>query len=60
MKKNNKSKEPTDLLSGNLDHIVVSDKFKHNNEVFYWLPKKWNCYTIMHYLTSNEWVYKVF
>ena len=34
MKKKNKSKEPTDLLSGNLDHIVVSDKCKHNNEGF--------------------------
>ena len=29
-----KSKEPVDLLSVNLDHIVVSDKFKHNNEGF--------------------------
>ena len=29
-----KSKEPIDLLSVNVDQIVVSDKFKHNNEVF--------------------------
>ena len=29
-----KSKEPIDLLSVNVDHIVVSDKFKHNNEGF--------------------------
>ena len=29
-----KSKEPVDLLSVNLDHIVVSDKFKHNSEGF--------------------------
>ena len=29
-----KSKEPIDLLSVNLDQIVVSTKFKHNNEVF--------------------------
>ena len=29
-----KSKEPIDLLSVNLDQIVVSNKFKHNNKVF--------------------------
>ena len=29
-----KSKEPIDLLSVNIDQIVVSDKFKHNNEGF--------------------------
>ena len=29
-----KSKEPIDLLSVNLDQIVVSNKFKHNNEGF--------------------------
>ena len=29
-----KSKEPIDLLSVDLDQIVVSDKFKHNNESF--------------------------
>ena len=29
-----KSKEPIDLLSVNVDHIVVFEKFKHNNEVF--------------------------
>ena len=29
-----KSKEPMDLLSVNLDQIIVSDKFKHNNEGF--------------------------
>ena len=28
---NKKSKEPIDLLSVNVDHIFVSDKFKHNN-----------------------------
>ena len=27
-----KSKEPTDLMSVNVDQIVVSDKFKHKNE----------------------------
>ena len=29
-----KSKKPIDLMSVNVDQIVVSDKFKHNNEVF--------------------------
>ena len=29
-----KSKEPIDLLSVNVDHIVVSDKFEHNSEGF--------------------------
>ena len=29
-----KSKEPIDLMSVNVDQIVVSDKFKHNNERF--------------------------
>ena len=29
-----KSKEPIDLMSVNGDQIVVSDKFKHNNESF--------------------------
>ena len=29
-----KSKEPIDLLSVNVDQIIVSDKFKHNNESF--------------------------
>ena len=27
-----KSKEPIDLLSVNVDQIVASDEFKHNNE----------------------------
>ena len=26
-----------------VDEIVVSDKFKHNNKAFYWLPRRWNC-----------------
>ena len=29
-----KSEEPIDLMSGNVDQIVVSDRFKHNNESF--------------------------
>ena len=33
-KKFHKSKKPIDLMSVNVDQIVVSDKFKHNNEGF--------------------------
>ena len=33
-KKFHKSKEPIDLLSVDLDQIVVSHKFKHNDEDF--------------------------
>ena len=29
-----KSKDPIDLFSVNVDQLVVSDKFKHNNESF--------------------------
>ena len=31
---NKKSKEPIDLLSVDVDQIVVSDKFKHNSKGF--------------------------
>ena len=33
-KKIHKSKNPIDLFSVDLDQIVVSDKFKHNDEGF--------------------------
>ena len=29
-----KSKEPIDLMSVNVDQIVISDKFNHNNQYF--------------------------
>ena len=32
-----RSKQPIDLMS---DQIVASDKFKHNNKSFYWLPRR--------------------
>ena len=36
-----KSQQPIDLMSVNVDQIVVSDKFKHNNEGFkYFLVTK--------------------
>ena len=34
IKRISKSKEPIDLMSIIVDQIVVSDKFKHNNEGF--------------------------
>ena len=53
-----KSKQPTDLMSVNVDQIVVSDKFKHSDEGF----KYFTGYQkgeigkplSIHYLTSNE------
>ena len=36
-KKFHLSKEPIDLMSVNIDQIVISDKFKHNNEGFKYL-----------------------
>ena len=33
-KEPHKSKEPIDLMSVNVDQIIVCDKFKHNNERF--------------------------
>ena len=38
-----RSKEPINLFSVDLDQIVVSYKFKHNGELFYWSPRKRNC-----------------
>ena len=32
-KKFHKSKQPIDLMSVNIDQIVISDKFKHGDEV---------------------------
>ena len=63
-KKFHNSKEPIDLLSVNVDQIVVSDKFKLNNQGFKHfigylkgeIPKP---LCIMHYFTSDEWVYKI-
>ena len=33
-KEPHKSKEPIDLMSVNVDQIIVSDKFKHSDEGF--------------------------
>ena len=55
-KKFHRSKEPIDLLSVDLDQIVVSDKFKHNNEGFkYFIGYKMNL--LNHYaLFYLKWV----
>ena len=37
-----KLKEPIDLLSVNIDQIVVFDKFKNNNEGFKYFIGYWN------------------
>ena len=42
-KKFHKSKEPIDLWSVDLDQIVVSYEFKHNDEGFYWLIRRRSC-----------------
>ena len=42
-KKFQKSKEPIDLLSVDVDQIVVSYKFKYNNQSFKYLPRTRNC-----------------
>ena len=44
-----KSKEPIDLLSVNVDQIVISDKFKHNNEGFKYLLVTWKVELLNHY-----------
>ena len=53
------SKEPTDLLSADLDQIVVPYKFKHNYEGFKHFIGYPEGKIVMHYYTSNVWVYKI-
>ena len=53
-----KSKEPIDLMSVNVDQIVVSDKLKHNNKGFKYFIG-WNCETIIHYFTSDKWIHQI-
>ena len=40
-----KSKQPIDLDLVNVNQVVISDKFKHNDDSFYifWLQRKWYC-----------------
>ena len=56
-----KSKQPIDLMSVNVDQIVISDKFKHNKKVLIILlvtkKMKWLNHNVLFYLkwmgTSN-------
>ena len=57
-KKFHRSKKPIDLFSVDVDQIVVSHKFKHNDEGFKYFIGYLK--TIIHYFTSNEWIYKIF
>ena len=56
-----KSKQPIDLMSVNLDQIVVSDKFKHSDEGFKYfiVYQEGELLNRLHYLTSNEWIHQI-
>ena len=57
-----KSKQPIDLMSVNVDQIVISDKFKHSDEGFKYFISYHEgeiVKPIMHYLTSNEWIHQI-
>ena len=52
-----KSKEPIDLMSVIVDQIVVSEKFKHNNEGFKYLLVTKKVELLNHYvLIYLRWV----
>ena len=52
-----KSKEPIDLMSVIVDQIVVSEKFKHNNEGFKYLLVTKKVELLNHYvLIYLKWV----
>ena len=52
-----KSEKPIDLMSVNVDQIVISDKFKHNNEGFKFLLATQKVKLLNHYaLFYLEWV----
>ena len=54
------SKEPIDLISGNIDQIAVSDKFNNNGSKYFIGYQEGEIVkTIMYYFTSNDWVYKI-
>ena len=55
------SEKPIDLMSVNIDQIVVSDKFNHNEDGFkYFIGYQKGEILKMYYFTPNEWVYKIF
>ena len=57
-----KSKQPNNLDLVNVDQIVVSDKFKHSHDGFkYFIGyKESEIVKPLYYLTSNEWIHKIF
>ena len=62
-KKFHKSKEPIDLLSVDLDQIVVSHKFEHNNQSFKHFIGYLECEVIKPLciiFPQIKWVYKIF
>ena len=59
-KKFHVSKQETALNLVDTDKIVVSDKFKHSdNGSKYFIGYKEND-IFMHYIVSNEWIFKIF
>ena len=52
-----------DLISVNVDQIVVSDKFKHDNEGFKYFIGYLEDGTVkplcIYCFTSNEWIYQI-
>ena len=54
-----KSKQPDDLASVNVDKIVISGKFKHNEGFNYFIGYKKHeiIKKFMYYFTTNEWIY---
>ena len=57
-----KSKQPINLDLANVDQIVTTDKFKHSGDGFkYFIGYKKGeiVRSLMHYLTSNEWIHKI-
>ena len=53
-----KSKQPIDLMSVNIDQIVVSDNFKHNSEGFkYFIGYQKSEIVKPYYFTSNKWIH---
>ena len=56
-----KSKQPINLMSVNVDQIVVSDKFKHSDEGFKYfiVYQESELLNRLHYLTSNEWIHQI-
>ena len=47
-----KSKPPIDLMSANVDQIVISDKFKHSDEGFKYLLVTKKVKLLNHYALS--------